>query len=86
MTMRAQWLSVGFEKWHHSHYKRKFSAVLAEFKFPMNVQCKFRQTYGYGPPDRHTAVNWQQHLLFSTSWVKLTAITVICGDLRTLMM
>jgi hypothetical protein len=36
---------------------------LAEFKFPVIVQRKFRQKYGRDPPDRHTIVHWQQHLL-----------------------
>jgi hypothetical protein len=36
---------------------------LAEFKFPVTVQRKFRQEYGQDPPERHSIVAWHKHLL-----------------------
>jgi hypothetical protein len=36
---------------------------LAEFKFLVTVQRKFRQEYGQDPPERHSIVVWHKHLL-----------------------
>ncbi|PSN41049.1 hypothetical protein C0J52_24031 [Blattella germanica] len=36
---------------------------LAEFKFPVTVQRRFRDKYGREAPDRHTIVQWHKHLL-----------------------
>jgi hypothetical protein len=36
---------------------------LAEFKFPVTMQRKFRQEYGQGPPKRHSIVVWHKQLL-----------------------
>jgi hypothetical protein len=36
---------------------------LAEFKFPVTVQRKFRQEYGQYPPEQHSIVTWHKQLL-----------------------
>jgi hypothetical protein len=36
---------------------------LAEFKFPVTVQMKFRQEYAQDPPERHSIVTWHKQLL-----------------------
>lgn len=36
---------------------------LAELKFPVSVQRKFRQEYGQDPPERHTITKWHNQLL-----------------------
>ncbi|PSN46324.1 hypothetical protein C0J52_15198 [Blattella germanica] len=36
---------------------------LAEFKFPIAVQRRFRQEYGANVPDRHTIMKWYNQLL-----------------------
>jgi hypothetical protein len=40
---------------------------LAEFKFPVTVQRKFRQEYGQDPPERDSIVAWHKQLLETRS-------------------
>ncbi|PSN38720.1 hypothetical protein C0J52_23056 [Blattella germanica] len=39
---------------------------LAEFKFLIAVQRRFRQEYGANAPDRHTIMKWYNHQLLET--------------------
>ncbi|PSN52738.1 hypothetical protein C0J52_06151 [Blattella germanica] len=36
---------------------------VAELKFPVSVQKRFRQEYGQDPPERHTITKWHNQLL-----------------------
>jgi hypothetical protein len=63
--MHVQWLSVGLCKMASFTPQDKVQCHywLAEFKFTVNVQCKFHLKYGHDRLDRCTVVNWHKHLL-----------------------
>jgi hypothetical protein len=47
--------------------KVQWCCWLAEFKFLVNVQRKFRQEYGQDPPERHSLVAWHKQFLETCS-------------------
>ncbi|PSN32341.1 hypothetical protein C0J52_26808 [Blattella germanica] len=42
---------------------------LAEFKFPIALQRRFRQEYGANAPDHHTIMKWYNQLLETGSFL-----------------
>ncbi|PSN57954.1 hypothetical protein C0J52_00204 [Blattella germanica] len=43
---------------------------LAEFKFPIAVQRRFRQEYGANAPDHHMIMKWYNQLLETGSLLR----------------